>query len=85
MLGLVADKKPRALERLDEIKNPRLRRAESGEAVLKRSDPMTKMLEMATPALAKPSNQKRGRTGKLKTRLPTPAFAPRAPLAMSSA
>ena len=62
VLGLMADKKPRAVERLGELKNPRLRRSPQPDAILKRSDPMTKVLERATPALATTAAaQERGR------------------------
>jgi tight adherence protein C len=55
VLEHIATGKPRAIERLDELKNPRKRGTESA---LKRSDPVTKMLERATPALAKPLQPK---------------------------
>jgi tight adherence protein C len=54
-LERVAVGKPRTIERLDELKSPRKRSAESA---LKKSDPVTKMLERATPALAKPLQPK---------------------------
>jgi tight adherence protein C len=57
MLDRVAIGKPRALERLDEIKNPRVRRT-NGESALKKQDTMTKVLEKASPALAKPLTPK---------------------------
>jgi len=49
----MASGKPRTLERLDELKNPRARRLEEPSAVKKR-DAVTRVLEKATPALAKP-------------------------------
>jgi tight adherence protein C len=55
-LDRVAAGKPRTIERLDELKYPRKRN--SGESALKKSDPVTKMLERATPALAKPLQPK---------------------------
>jgi tight adherence protein C len=56
-LNLVAAGKPRALERLDEMKNPRARRKQETSA-LKKQARMTNMLERATPALAKPLTPK---------------------------
>ncbi len=56
VLDRVAAGKPRALERLDELKFPRKR--SGGESALKKSDAVTKMLERATPALAKPLQPK---------------------------
>lgn len=61
----------RAVERLDELKNPLARRrtaenAKSGRKV----DPMTRVLEKATPALAKPLQPKTAEeVGKLRARL----------------
>jgi tight adherence protein C len=54
LLERVATGKSRAVERLDEIKNPRARRGQKDLSALKKSDAMTKVLERATPALAKP-------------------------------
>jgi tight adherence protein C len=56
-LNRVAVSKPRTLERLDEIKNPYIRRA-TAESALKKQDAMSKMLEKASPALAKPLTPK---------------------------
>jgi tight adherence protein C len=56
-LEMVATGKSRTVERLDELKNPRARRGnESG--VAKKPDAVTKMLEKATPTLAKPLEPK---------------------------
>ncbi len=75
VLGLMADKKPRAVERLAELKNPRLRRSPQPDAILKRSDPMTKVLERATPALAAPLlPRSEAELSKLKTRLANANF-----------
>ncbi len=52
-LEKIATGRPRDLERLEEFKNPNARRNREG-AALKKTDRMTKMLEKATPALAKP-------------------------------
>ena len=54
LLEMAASRKPRAVERLDEIKNPRGRGKPKDISALKRPDTMTKVLERATPALAKP-------------------------------
>jgi len=63
-LDYAAAGKSRAVERLDELKEPRKRRADPGKSALKQTDTMTRMLEMATPALAKPLQpKKRGRAG----------------------
>lgn len=51
-LELLAAGKPRTLERLDELKNPKARRKDP-QAVVKKQDSMTRVLEKATPALAK--------------------------------
>ncbi len=75
VLGLVAANKPRALERLAELKNPRARRTPQTDAVLKRSDPMTKVLERASPALAAPLQPKSAaEQSKLKTKLANAGF-----------
>jgi tight adherence protein C len=74
VLGFVAASKPRAVERLAELKNPRLRRSQQAEAILKKSDSMTKVLEKTT-ALAKPLQPKsEAEQGKLKTKLSNAGF-----------
>ncbi len=74
VLELVATGKPRALERLDELKNPRKRRSEEA-AALKKQDAMTRVLERATPALAKPLQPKNeAEMGKLKLKLANAGF-----------
>ena len=73
VLEHVAAGKPRAIERLDELKNPRKRN--SAESALKKSDAVTKMLERATPALAKPLQPKNElEIGKLKSKLSYAGF-----------
>ena len=63
------------LERLEELKDPHKRRKPPAEAPLKKSDAMTKMLEKATPALAKPLQPKNeAELGKLKTKLANAGF-----------
>lgn len=66
--------KTRAVERLDELKHPQ-RRREASESALKQSDAMTKMLEKATPALAKPLEPKtEAELSKLKLKLNVAGF-----------
>jgi tight adherence protein C len=74
LLDYVATGKPRAVERLDELKEPRKRR-KAAESALKQSDPVTKMLERASPALAKPLQPKNlAELGKLKAKLASAGF-----------
>ena len=54
VLGLIAAGKPRAVERLDELKNPHSRRSGDSVATGKRTDAVAKVIEKASPALAKP-------------------------------
>jgi len=75
LLDFVAAGKPRAVERLDELKEPRKRRDATTESALKKSDAMTKMLEKASPALAKPLQPKSAaEMGRLKARLAYAGF-----------
>jgi tight adherence protein C len=75
LLEKLAKERPRALDRLDELKNPRARRKRVEMSALKRSDKMTKMLERATPALAKPLKPRNeAELGRLKTRLANAGF-----------
>ena len=75
LLDLMAARKPRTLERLDDLKNPHKRRAVSMESALKKPDAVTKLLEKATPALAKPLQPKNAaEKGKLKTKLAVAGF-----------
>jgi tight adherence protein C len=53
ILDTMATGKPRTLERLKELNEPRKRLAAAQHGAMKESDTMTKMLEKATPALAK--------------------------------
>jgi tight adherence protein C len=53
VLERVASGRPRALERLDELGNPRSRRGQGDALVMKKAGRMTKMLGKASPALAK--------------------------------
>jgi tight adherence protein C len=72
VLDYLAAAKSRAAERLDEIKNPQLRkRSQPG----KRADTMAKMLERASPALAKPLQPKNEyELNKLKAKLASAGF-----------
>lgn len=76
-LDLIAAGKPRAVERLDELKNPRARRAEAetGGPAVKKTDAMTKVIEKASPALAAPLTPKSDlEKSKLKMRLANAGF-----------
>lgn len=75
-LDYIATGKSRALERLDELKDPRKRRENaSAQSAIKQADTMTKMLEKATPALAKPLQPKsEAELGKLRTKLAYAGF-----------
>lgn len=73
-LEFVAAGKTRTAERLDELKHPQKRR-DSGESAMKHADAMTKMLEKATPALAKPLQPKsEAELSRLKLRLTNAGF-----------
>ena len=75
VMGLVAAGKPRTLERLDELKNPGARRRGPNGAVLKKGDAMARVLERATPALARPLAPKDAQEqGKLKLKLTSAGF-----------
>jgi tight adherence protein C len=75
VMGLVATGKPRTLERLDELKNPRARRRDPNAAALTKADAMAKVLEKATPALARPLVPKgEQEQGKLKLKLASAGF-----------
>jgi len=56
-LDLVAVGKSRAAERLDELREPR-RKTKNDDIALKKQDAMTKVLERATPTLARPLTPK---------------------------
>ena len=66
MLNMFATEKPRALERLEEYKNPMRR---------KKQDTMTRILAMASPTLSKPlQSQNEAEVSKLKERLNVAGF-----------
>jgi tight adherence protein C len=74
-LELVAAGKTRAVERLDQLKKPRQRRHGRDEMLLKKTDTVTRVLQKATPALAKPLQPKDEMAmGKLKTKLAHAGF-----------
>jgi tight adherence protein C len=78
VLDLLAARKPRAVERLDEIKNPALRRKRHNlddESAIKKSDAVTRVLAKASPALAKPLQPKNElEINQLKMRLANAGF-----------
>lgn len=74
VLERMASGNPRALERLAELKSPRSRRGDQDTA-MKKTDAVTKVLEMATPTLAKPLQPKTEmELGKLKSKLSYAGF-----------
>jgi tight adherence protein C len=73
-LDYMATARPRALERLDELKDPRKRRA-ARESAFKQSDAFTRMLEKASPSLAKPlTPTNEAELSKLKAKLASAGF-----------
>ena len=74
VLDRLATTKPRALERLDELKRPRSR-SNLDALPLKKTDAVAKVLEMATPALAKALEPKsEAELGRLKLKLAMAGF-----------
>lgn len=72
-LDFVATGKPRAVERLDELKNPRKNRGDARS--LRQVGRMTQVLETAAPALAQPLTPKsEAEMGKLRARLAYAGF-----------
>jgi tight adherence protein C len=75
ILERMAAGNPRAIERLAELKSPHGRRNAGDNSALKKSDPVTKMLEKASPAFAKPLQPKTAmELGKLKSKLSYAGF-----------
>jgi tight adherence protein C len=78
LMDMIATRKPRAVERLDEIKNPALRRKRQNggdDPAIKKSDAVTRVLAKASPALAKPLQPKNElELNKLKMRLANAGF-----------
>jgi len=65
----------RTLERLEEMKDPGKKRVKAAETALKKSAALTKVLEKASPSLAKPLQPKSElELSKLKTRLANAGF-----------
>jgi tight adherence protein C len=76
-LDRMASGRTRAVERLDELKNPALRRRKNAEegGVVKKADAMTRVLAKASPALAKPLQPKSEfEVNKLKMRMANAGF-----------
>jgi tight adherence protein C len=74
-MGFLAAGKPRAVERLDELKNPNARKQREQSTAMKKQDAVTRVLEKATPALAKPLQPKSEiEQSKLKVRLANAGF-----------
>jgi tight adherence protein C len=76
-MELVVAGKPRATERLEELKDPRKRRgaAVAGESALKKTNSLTRVLEKASPSLAKPLQPKtEAEMSKLKIKLANAGF-----------
>jgi tight adherence protein C len=75
VLDFMASGRPRALERLEEIKDPGKRRKAAAESALKQSAALTRVLEKATPSLAAPLQPKNeAELSKLKTKLSVAGF-----------
>jgi tight adherence protein C len=74
-MELIVTGKPRAMERLEELKDPRKRRAAASESALKKTNSLTRVLEKASPSLAKPLQPKtEAEVSKLKTKLANAGF-----------
>ena len=58
VLDKVAAGQPRAVERLDKLSDLRAHRGKAGSSATRKKDAMTRLLEKATPALAKPLEPK---------------------------
>ncbi len=76
VLNMFAVEKPRAVERLEEFKNPtRRKRKEEDESAMKKQDAMSRMLAMASPTLAAPLQPKNEKdASKLKQKLNEAGF-----------
>ena len=74
-LDLMSSDRLRAVERLDELKDPRRRRQAAADSALKKKDALTRVLERASPSLAKPLQPKNeAELGKLKSKLSNAGF-----------
>jgi len=75
LLDWFSRKKPRTDQRLEEIRDPATRKRREGSASQSKTDTMAKMLEKATPALAKPLTPKNEKdANKLKWKLAHAGF-----------
>jgi tight adherence protein C len=76
LLNMFAVEKPRALERLEEFKNPAKRKQkQEAEGAMKKQDAMSRMLAMASPTLAAPLQPKDEKeANKLKQKLAEAGF-----------
>ena len=76
VLNMFAVEKPRAVERLEEFKNPtRRKRKDEDDSAMKKQDAMSRMLAMAVPTLAAPLQPKNEKdAGKLKQKLNEAGF-----------
>ena len=76
VLNIVASGRSRAVERLDELKNPELRKKRSDESsIVKKQDTMARVLAKASPALARPlAPRTELEASKLKTKLSNGGF-----------
>jgi len=75
VLNSVAAGKTRAVERLDELKDPSSRKQKDDDLAVKKTDTVTRVLEKASPALAKPLQPKNElEMSKLKTKLANAGF-----------
>ncbi len=75
LLETLAARKPRTVERLQELARPQTRRVPGESAAIKKRDGLTRALEKATPALAKPLEPKSEiEKSKLKQRLAEAGF-----------
>ena len=77
LLEYLASNTDRTTERLDELKDPALRRRKSEDVakLVKKQDAMTRVLQKATPALAKPLQPKNElEASRLKAKLATAGF-----------
>ncbi|GAB4130155.1 MAG: type II secretion system F family protein [Thermogutta sp.] len=75
LLEALAARKPRTVERLQELARPQVRRGPGEPAAIKKRDGLTRALEKATPALAKPLEPKSEiEKSKLKQRLAEAGF-----------
>lgn len=74
LLDVMGGRRPRTLERLDELRNPQVRRPTQEMGAVKKTAAVTKMLEKASP-LARPLEPKsEAEAGKIRARLSAAGF-----------